>query len=432
MAPKKPPCLAGDPPDRDRTVDAIAGAGVEQTVKTAEVPTARTSASALEEEQVAEHTVQMVNQNSKGGLYQRPASSTSTGKRMIPYKGHGEEEPVEDGWMGEEEEDAEDDDEEDVETFDVTYELLPHVCFNCGCMGHGDRECQNAKHKFKGYTYSEALRASPFKKTENRKKTVAAMSNPAVARGLFYDNPLMQQRTRMRQESGGAWRRGHSAADEESRGSHDGRENEAHAEVPEVNSELAAGVANMQVDKTLILAALDPTERTLLGNNHAGHATKSEDKKQLATSSSSQKHDSDRNWKNAKKLSRSEADAATTVPVKQAIANFNRALVLAASCKAAGQGDVQMPPVSPLGKRGAAHDVTQSPAIGDDVEASDHPVLLTALWKNWNVRNDLTHGGPAFCVDGAVAAIETMLDNWENRHLKADDPKGKRVKGMAA
>ena len=57
--------------------------------------------------------------------------------------------------------------------------------------------------------------------------------------------------------------------------------------------------------------------------------------------------------------------------------------------------------------------------------------LLVTLWRNWSVRNDLTHGGTSVSIIGWVQVIESMLKHWSFREseMLLDDVKGKLVIG---
>ena len=54
-------------------------------------------------------------------------------------------------------------------------------------------------------------------------------------------------------------------------------------------------------------------------------------------------------------------------------------------------------------------------SILNDTRVKARAALQVTLWRNWSVRNDLTHGGTSFSILVSVQVVESMLKNWTFR-----------------
>lgn len=69
----------------------------------------------------------------------------------------------------------------------------------------------------------------------------------------------------------------------------------------------------------------------------------------------------------------------------------------------------------------------------DNTLVNARPALILYLWTNWSVRNDLTHEGSYFSIEGSVGVIESTLNNLSIRKFNVflEIVKGKRIIGKS-
>ncbi|TVU27560.1 hypothetical protein EJB05_19049, partial [Eragrostis curvula] len=198
------------------------------------------------------------------------------------------------------------------------------------------------------------------------------MVNPAVARGLDFDNPLKNRRPTMwREEQRGRRGGGGRVDDVESKGSHDGDDGRAGSEVPMVNNVLANVLDNLHVATQNQTAAQKSTSAVPSVKSLEADWLPERGRARLTACTNSLIGCVDRAsglhlrvQKGTRILIRDDGVTSpmkgiqSCIPVDRAIGTITGTLHLAAQsvgkgCMAGTQSDVVTTPLSLLGKRGA-------------------------------------------------------------------------------